>query len=355
MGRKSDWVRENLDWFNKRLNIKEDTWPKVWPIVQARNVHGTVTAEEFEAVLRHGLSGRSSGVMMFTSTSVAEDEAKTAVMKKVYTTRSDEGDATERFITMNISQDAIKTPVEERLKWARQAGFDAQHEIKLEGMPQIVKAYDKAGMHLAAVYLLLDLSEDIELAGLEVELKAIADHKPQIWLALKGGVPSSTGLDNQAVAVIRQFASMADRHGLEIAIYPHVVYYVERFQDAVRIAGKVNRSNVGVIFNLCHFLKVEPDNDWKSALELAGDRLIAVTINGADAGGEDWSKLIQPLDKGSFDMPMFIAHLNSISYAGPIGLQDYGVQGDPAETLSRSYKAFLKIIKEANNRRGGKE
>ncbi len=84
MGRSADWVGENLRWFQNRLDIGEDDFPKVWPIVQARNVHEEVTAEEFETVLRHGLSGKSTGVMMFTSTSVAEDKGKTEVMKKVY-------------------------------------------------------------------------------------------------------------------------------------------------------------------------------------------------------------------------------------------------------------------------------
>jgi len=35
-------------------------------------------------VLKYGLSGKSSGVMLFTSYAVAENEDKTAVMKKVF-------------------------------------------------------------------------------------------------------------------------------------------------------------------------------------------------------------------------------------------------------------------------------
>ena len=67
------------------MDIQPDQYPKVWPIVQAHNDPGVITAEAFEKVLRYGAIGRSSGVMMFTSYSVAEDEEKTAIMKKVYT------------------------------------------------------------------------------------------------------------------------------------------------------------------------------------------------------------------------------------------------------------------------------
>ncbi|WP_421809382.1 hypothetical protein [Flagellimonas sp.] len=85
MERDPNWVKENILWFGDRLNIKKDEYPKVWPIVQALNGPETISAEEFETVLRGGLSGASSGVMMFTTSAVAEDASKAETMKKVYT------------------------------------------------------------------------------------------------------------------------------------------------------------------------------------------------------------------------------------------------------------------------------
>ena len=85
MGKSPKWVKENLEWFCNRLNIKEDKFPKVWPIVQAHNEPNIISAEEFEKVLRNGSGARATGVMMFTSYSVAEDEKKIETMKKVYT------------------------------------------------------------------------------------------------------------------------------------------------------------------------------------------------------------------------------------------------------------------------------
>ncbi len=85
MGKSPEWVKENLEWFSKRINIERDKFPKVWPIVQAYNDPGIISAEEFEKVLRYGTSAQATGIMMFTSYSVAEDEKKIATMKKVYT------------------------------------------------------------------------------------------------------------------------------------------------------------------------------------------------------------------------------------------------------------------------------
>jgi hypothetical protein len=84
MGRNPEWVSENIIWFCNRLDINNGTYPKVWPIVQAYNNPGIISGEEFRTVLNGGLSGCSSGVMMFTTYAVAEDSVKTEVMRKMY-------------------------------------------------------------------------------------------------------------------------------------------------------------------------------------------------------------------------------------------------------------------------------
>jgi hypothetical protein len=85
MERTPEWVQEYVNWLSERLEIGNDSYPKLWSIVQAHNDPGIVSCDEFETVLKHGLSGMSTGVMMFTTSAVAEDECKTAVMKNVYT------------------------------------------------------------------------------------------------------------------------------------------------------------------------------------------------------------------------------------------------------------------------------
>ena len=85
MGKNAEWVKENIEWFCNRLNIKPAMYPKVWPIVQSYNDPHIISAEEFEKVLRYGAGDKTTGVMMFTSYSVAEDEKKIETMKKVYT------------------------------------------------------------------------------------------------------------------------------------------------------------------------------------------------------------------------------------------------------------------------------
>ena len=44
-----------------------------------------ISDKEFETVLRGGLAAKATGVMMFTTSSVAKSEGKTEVLRKVYT------------------------------------------------------------------------------------------------------------------------------------------------------------------------------------------------------------------------------------------------------------------------------
>jgi len=78
------WVKENTEWFSTRLGIGSNNSPKVWPIVQAYDDPEKISPADFEKVLRYGVAGKSTGVMMFTSNSVAESDDKIAIMKKVY-------------------------------------------------------------------------------------------------------------------------------------------------------------------------------------------------------------------------------------------------------------------------------
>ena len=71
--------------------------------------------------------------------------------------------------------------------------------------------------------------------------------------------------------------------------------------------------------------------------------LFQVTINGADPTG-DWDRLIQPLDRGSFDVSLVLKELRRIGYTGPIGLQCYNIAEDKSQHLSRSIAAWNRLV-----------
>jgi sugar phosphate isomerase/epimerase len=147
------------------------------------------------------------------------------------------------------------------------------------------------------------------------------------------------------VAILREMSDAARDSGSQLLLYPHQGSWVERMEDACRVADQVNRPNVGVMFNLCHWLRVDKQRDYRPLLKQALPRLWAVSINGADEFDDQpgWNRYIQPLDQGSFDVGGLLKTLRELGYRGPIGLQCYGIGGDAREHLTRSRNAWRQL------------
>ncbi len=185
--------------------------------------------------------------------------------------------------------------------------------------------------------------------GIAEHLPAL-DHSTLIWLPLtsKDYQPSDPAGDDKAVTAVRQAADLTAKYGGSVSLYPHFGNLMQRVEDAVRIAKKCDRPNVGVTFNLCHWLRTDGPNNMSQVLALARPYLSLVTINGADSDGKDWHQLIQPLDQGTFPVAALLQELRRLNYRGPIGLQGYDVANsfeiDPAENLRRSMAAWKKLV-----------
>ncbi|MBX3742151.1 MAG: hypothetical protein KF712_14230 [Akkermansiaceae bacterium] len=84
-GKPPEYVEEFVAYLGAKPWMKgnADSYPQMWPIVQAHD-DPRVSPEEFGKVLRYGLGGKSTGVMMFTIASVAKDPGKMEMMKEIY-------------------------------------------------------------------------------------------------------------------------------------------------------------------------------------------------------------------------------------------------------------------------------
>jgi len=188
----------------------------------------------------------------------------------------------------------------------------------------------------------LDSLNDKYPSLLKETIELLKGRDSAVWISIRNEKynKSSPEADDVAVAIIRQVADMAYKSGVKIALYPHAGFWMERVEDGVRVAEKVNRSNVGVCFNLCHWLMTDEEKNMESVLKVVKPYLFVVTINGADSGGRNWGQLIRPLDSGTFNTYKFLKTLKESGYKGPIGLQGYGVEGDVYENLKRAMSAW---------------
>ena len=235
----------------------------------------------------------------------------------------------------------------ERVKVLKELGYDGIGSAKLSQsnlpLPQRLKLYDESGLKLFSFYVGGRLGTKGHSYGKEIS-QAIKDLKGRdtiLELFVQGSKKANT--DEQAVAFVREIADQAKESGLRIVLYPHAGFYVDTLGDAVRVARKCERENVGVMFNLCHYLKVEPKTDLKAALTEAMPLLWQVSTSGAKKGGNSWGQLIQTLDRGDYDQKALFQMLRELGFKGNVGFQCYAIRGDSRDNLKRSIGAWEKL------------
>lgn len=259
------------------------------------------------------------------------------------------------FFAMDTAlRDGVARSPAEQAALLRELGYDG---IGTSGHPtdEFLTAFARAGLKVFNTYLTLDF--DTGRPGLDPRLRELVPrlrgHGTDLWISInsvtRDGVklkPSAPGGDAVVLPALQELADLAATNGVRVALYPHTWFWLERAEDAVRLARAAQRPNVGATFNLCHWLKVEGDRDPRPLLQEAGPLWFYVSVNGADAGDTkamDWNRLIQPLDTGSWDTAGLVGALRGMGYRGPVGFQGYGIPGDSREILRRTMTAWRRM------------
>ncbi len=257
--------------------------------------------------------------------------------------------ATPAFFPFCIDwHDAKKRTFEEQAQMLKELGYSGVGHIWLDKVEERLKTLDAAGLKLFQITMVVDLAPDKEpydVARFKEVCALVKGRGVQFDLLVNGRPPSNPAYDDVAVKVLREMSDQARDSGAQLLLYPHLSSWIERIEDSVRVADKVDRPNVGVMFNLCHWLRVDKSRDYRPLLARAMPRLWAVSINGADTHDEQpgWDRYIQPLDQGDFDVAGLLRTLRELGYTGPIGLQCYGIGGDVREHLARSLSAWQRM------------
>ena len=190
-------------------------------------------------------------------------------------------------------------------------------------------------------------------ADLTKAVDGLAGTGSTLWLGVnKVAFPAGVKVgpeygDTIVVPQLKQLLAYAKPKGVKVSLYPHTGFWAAQFEICVRVVSKVDDPDLGVTFNLCHWLKVEgSERDPLPLIKQALPRLNFITINGADTGDTQklsWDKLIQPLGRGSYDVGAFVAKARAAGYRGPFGFQGYGIKMDSKELLKETMVGWKKI------------
>ena len=244
---------------------------------------------------------------------------------------------TNEFFAFDNGINRGRPTIEQQAKTLKEIGYAGIGYSGTADMAKKVKAFKDQGIKVFSTYVwcrpgtktpydpkLIDVMTAFEGTG------------AMLWLTVQGKTD-----DEKTVAVVRELADKAAKHGVKIALYPHYGFYVATAEQAIRVVKKVKRKNVGVSINLCHELRAGTGPKLPEIIKSAAPYLFLVSINGADHKG-GWDKLIRPLGDGEFDVLGFLKQILAVHYHGPIGLQCYAVKGDQKKNLARSLATWKK-------------
>ena len=252
-----------------------------------------------------------------------------------------------QFFAMDTgTRDGQTRSYDQQAALVKELGFSGIGYTGANNIPEMLAAVEKHDITFAPLYNGIEVRGNgvTNNANLEKAISQLKGREAVVWLYVGGRRPADpSDTDAPVVAKLQELADLASKSGVRLALYPHAGAYADRVQDCVRLVKAADRSNLGVTFNLCHFLKVD-GRELDKRLEEAAPHLFVVTINGADKDGTGWNTLIQPLDVGTYDVLPILRKLKSLKWDGPVGLQHYGIRGSSRDNLGRSMKGWKTLL-----------
>jgi sugar phosphate isomerase/epimerase len=160
------------------------------------------------------------------------------------------------------------------------------------------------------------------------------------------------GYEAMAVERVREVADLAADAGLRVVLYPHVQCVPATAEEAFSLIEQAARANVALTVNLSHELAAGNGARLTEIVRHVAPRLAMVSINGAmDEPGPLWKNYIRVLGEGDHDVAGLLRTLRDVDYGGPVGLQSYGIEGEPRDNLAASMRAWKALTEESSRER----
>ncbi|MBZ4371424.1 sugar phosphate isomerase/epimerase [Corallococcus sp. AS-1-6] len=192
-------------------------------------------------------------------------------------------------------------------------------------------------VRLPAVFFSLPFDTAWDRQELDGMLAALAPTRTALWLILSGPPDAKASM----VASVRDVVDLATAQGVDVVLYPHDGAAIENVEESLALMAAVDRPRLKTSLHLCHELRAGNRDRLEAIITTAAPQLALVSIHGAarefDPDASTWSDVIQPLDRGDFDVGTgYLLPLRRAGYEGPVLLHTFGLQDPPEDHLRRS-------------------
>jgi sugar phosphate isomerase/epimerase len=241
---------------------------------------------------------------------------------------------------------------EARCEMLKEIGYDAMHLSVWNGerwqdAAKLKDVKEKYGLDVAGVYVVLDLSLEESHPRNQgiLTLLETMEGCSTVELAIQSVRsylrPSDPAGDDRVMKWLEKALAICERRNINLLLYTHLSFWVERHEDAVRLCQKMNHPNLGIVFCGYHWYAVD-GLDLPATLRAVAPYLKQVNLSGSRRSPLGFGNVatIEPLDVGELDNFAVLGQLKKIGFNGMIGFQGWSEGGDAYSKLSRSLKAF---------------
>ena len=150
------------------------------------------------------------------------------------------------------------------------------------------------------------------------------------------------------LSTVNMVADICAQKKVPCIIYPHDMTLIESAEEAITLVKQSKRNDLFISLHLCHEIRAGNGERLTEVAKKVKPYLRLASISGADVkyvdNSKDWSKTIQPLDKGTYDLSKFIKALQAVNYKGPVILHTFGLQKVKADHHERSYAKYQELF-----------
>ncbi len=243
----------------------------------------------------------------------------------------------------------------------KEIGYDGIHRSIWDGTrwqtaDVLATVKEKHDLDATGIYIVLDLdypTDHPHNSGILTLLENI-EGCTQIDLSIrsagKGITPSSTQGDKPVSEWLRQALAICERRGIDILLYTHIKFWLERHSDAVRLCRAINHPNLGIVFTSFHWYALEGGSPSRVLNEIY-PFLRKVHLSGSRQSPLGFAGVatVEPLDVGELDNFAIIGALKNKGYEGMFGYLGWEEGGDPYVKLKRSHDVLRDMIKRADD------
>lgn len=241
---------------------------------------------------------------------------------------------------------------EARAEMLKELEYDATYlslwnEQAWHDLEKLGTVKEKYGVDVAAVYVVLDLSlgeGNPQVQRILTMLETIEGCRTvELAIQVTGRYISRSDMtgDDIAISFLEKALEICERRDINLLLYPHLTFWLERHEDAVRLCRRLDHPNLGIVFCGPHWY-MAGGRDIVATLEEAGPYIKQVNLAGIREDSKGWAGVARTalLDEGDLDNFVLLGALKKIGFEGMIGFQGWQLGGDTYRKLNHSLQAF---------------